>query len=101
MLTTFSFGVSSNLSQQKSLTAQIVGPEKIYAYNFRCWLFGCDKFEETPNEKVVNMSKLTESYFKGSAKFRPVKSKCCYCTVKQYYHYLMSPTQYKEVILMC
>ena len=26
-------------------------------------LFCCDKFEETPNEKVVNMSKLTKSYF--------------------------------------
>ena len=58
MLTTFSFGVSSNLSQQKRLTA-----ENICAYNFRCWalLF---KFEETPNEKVVNMSKLTKPYFR-------------------------------------
>ena len=26
-------------------------------------LYCCDKFEETPNEKVVNMSKLTKSYF--------------------------------------
>ena len=26
-------------------------------------LFYCDKFEETPNEKVVNMSKFTKSYF--------------------------------------
>ena len=26
-------------------------------------LFCCDKFEEIPNEKVVNMSKLTKSYF--------------------------------------
>ena len=26
-------------------------------------LFCCDKFEETPNEKVSNMSKLTKSYF--------------------------------------
>ena len=24
-------------------------------------LFCCDKFEETPNEKVVNISKLTKS----------------------------------------
>ena len=23
----------------------------------------CDKFEETPNEKVINMSKLTKLYF--------------------------------------
>ena len=28
-------------------------------------LFCCDKFEESPNEKVVNMSKLTKSYFRG------------------------------------
>ena len=26
-------------------------------------LFCYDEFEETPNEKVVNMSKLTKSYF--------------------------------------
>ena len=26
-------------------------------------LFCCDKFEETPNEKVINLSKLTKSYF--------------------------------------
>ena len=26
-------------------------------------LFCCDKFEETTNEKVSNMSKLTKSYF--------------------------------------
>ena len=26
-------------------------------------LFYYDKFEETPNEKVVNMSKLTKPYF--------------------------------------
>ena len=26
--------------------------------------FCCNKFEETPNEKVGNMSKLTKSYFK-------------------------------------
>ena len=26
-------------------------------------LFCCDKLEETPNEKVVNMSKLNKSYF--------------------------------------
>ena len=29
-------------------------------------LFCCDKFEETPNEKVVNMSKLTKPYFSKS-----------------------------------
>ena len=46
MLTTFSFWVSSNLSQQKSPTAEIIGMyflgtivlrEKIYANNFCCW----------------------------------------------------------------
>ena len=26
-------------------------------------LYCCDKFEETPNEKVVNMSKVTKFYF--------------------------------------
>ena len=29
-------------------------------------LFWYDKFEETPNEKVVNMSKLNKPYFKSS-----------------------------------
>ena len=29
-------------------------------------LFCYDKFEETPNEKVVNMSKLTKPYFNAS-----------------------------------
>ena len=27
-------------------------------------LFCCDKFEETPNEKVSNVSKLSKSYFR-------------------------------------
>ena len=31
-------------------------------------LFCCDKFEETPNEKVSNMSKLTKSYFRNISK---------------------------------
>ena len=26
-------------------------------------LFCCDKFEETPNEEVINLSKLTKSHF--------------------------------------
>ena len=26
-------------------------------------LFCCEKFEETPNEKVINMWKLTKPYF--------------------------------------
>ena len=33
-------------------------------------LFCFDKFEETPNEKVVNTSKLTKSYFS-----------CCYAAI--------------------
>ena len=72
MLDTFSFGVSSNLSQQKSPTAEIIGihflrtivPRKHMPIISAVGLFCCDKFEETPNEKVVNMSKLTKSYFK-------------------------------------
>ena len=32
-------------------------------------LFCCDKFEETQNGKVVNMSKLTKSYFKANEIF--------------------------------
>ena len=71
MLTTFSFGISSNLSQQKSPTAEIIGkylfsrnnrPEKMYAVG----LFYYDKFEKIPNEKVVNMSKSTKPYFRRS-----------------------------------
>ena len=71
MLTTFSFEVSSNLSQQKSPTAEIIGkcflgtiiPRKYMPIISTVGLFCCDKFEETPNEKVVNMSKLTKYYF--------------------------------------
>ena len=68
MLTTFSFGVSSNLFQQKSPTAEYflgtVVPRKYMAIIFAAGLFCCNKFEEIPNEKVVNMSKLTKTYFK-------------------------------------
>ena len=71
MLTTFSFGISSNLSQQKSPTAEIIGiyflwtivPRKYMPIISAVGLFCYDKFEEIPNEKVVNMSKLTQSYF--------------------------------------
>ena len=71
MLTTFSFGVSSNLSQQKSPTVEIIGiyflgtivPRKYMPIISAIGLFCYDKFEETSNEKVVNMSKLTKSYF--------------------------------------
>ena len=71
MLTTFSFRVSSNSSYQKSPKAEIIGkyflgtivPRKFMPIISAIGLFCCDKFEETPNEKVVNMSKLSKSYF--------------------------------------
>ena len=72
MLDTFSFGVSSNLSQQKSPTAEIIGIYFLGTIVLRKYmpiisaigLFCCDKFEETPNEKVSNMSKLTKFCFR-------------------------------------
>ena len=71
MLDTFLFGVSSNLSKQKSPTAEIIAiyflrtsvPRKYMPIISTVGLFCCDEFEETPNEKVSNMSKLTKSYF--------------------------------------
>ena len=71
MLDTFSFGVSSDLSQQKSPKVEIISiyflrtivPRKHMPIISAVGLFCCDKFEETPNEKVVNMSKLTKPYF--------------------------------------
>ena len=68
MLATFSFEVSSNSSQQKNPTAEIIGiyfleqSSREYTYMpiiSAVGLFRYDKFKETPNEKVVNMSKLT------------------------------------------
>ena len=62
MLTTFSFGVSSNLPQQKRPTAKIIGgiyflgkivPRKYMPIISAVGPFFYDKFEETPNEKVV------------------------------------------------
>ena len=63
---TFCFGVSSNLSQGKSPTAEILG-----RYFFRTLLrenicvkfpllgsFCCNKFEETPKQKVIDLSKF-------------------------------------------
>ena len=59
---TFCFGVSSNLSQQKSQTAEILGKYFLQTIVPRKWkymrkisavgLFCCDKFEETPKQKV-------------------------------------------------
>ena len=65
MLITFCFGVSSNLSQEKSLTVEILD---IYFFGTivrrkylpkisAVGLFCCDKFEETSKQKVINMSK--------------------------------------------
>ena len=71
MLITFCFEVSSNLSQQKSPTAEILGkyflriivPKKYVSKISTVRLFSCDKFEETPKQKVINMSKLNKFYF--------------------------------------
>ena len=68
---TFSFGISSSLLQQRSPTAEIIGIYFLGTIVLRKYmpiisavgLFCCDKFEETPNEKVSNMSKLTKPYF--------------------------------------
>ena len=77
LLITFCFGVSSNLSQQKSLTTEIIGiyflgtivPRKYMPIISTVGLLCCDKFEEIPNEKVVNMSKLTKPYTKEDKRF--------------------------------
>ena len=71
MLDTFLFGVSSNLSQQKSPTVEIIAIYFLGTIVLRKYmpkisavgLFCCNKFEETQNEKVSNMLKLTKSYF--------------------------------------
>ena len=59
MLTTFSFGVSSNLSQQ----ADIIGIYFLGTIVPRKYMPIISAVEETPNEKVVNMSMLTKPYF--------------------------------------
>ena len=78
MLDTFSFGVSSNLSQQKSSIAENIGivyflrtivPRKYMPIMSAVGFFCCDKFKENPNEKVSNMSKLTKFYFNTSINF--------------------------------
>ena len=68
--------VSSNFSQQKSPTAKIIGlyflgtivPRKYMPTISAVGLFCCAKFEETSNEKVVNMSKLTKPHFRYISK---------------------------------
>ena len=71
MLHTFLTGVSSNLSQQKSPTADFthiyflrtIFRRKYMRKISTVGLFCCDKFEETPKQKVINMSKLNKFYF--------------------------------------
>ena len=68
---TFCFGVSLNLLQQKSPTAEIFGkyflrtivPRKYMGKISAVGLFCCDKFEETPKQKVIDLSKLKIFYF--------------------------------------
>ena len=63
---TFCFGVSSNLSQEKSPTGEILGkyfprtivPRKYMHKISAVGLFSCDKFEETPKQKVIDLSKF-------------------------------------------
>ena len=72
MLITFCFGVSSNLSQQKSLTAEILRINFLQKTVLRKYmhktsaigLFCCHKFEEIPKQKLINMSKLNKLHFK-------------------------------------
>ena len=72
MLITFCFGVFSNLSQQKSPTAEILCIDFLRTIFRRKYmrkistvgLFCCDKFKETPNKNVSDPSKLTKPYIK-------------------------------------
>ena len=55
-------------------------------------LFCCDKFEETPNEKLIIMSKLTKSYFNITISFgKCPKLKSCLNTYGAYF--IRSPTE--------
>ena len=77
-MTTFSFGVFSNLSQQKSPTAEIIGIYFLRRIVLRKYnpiisavgLFCCDKFEETPKQKVIDLSKFKKFYFRNVVGFR-------------------------------
>ena len=63
----FLFEVSSNLLQQKCATEKIIGmivPRKYKPKISAVGLFCCDKFQETSNKKVSDLSKLTKPYFK-------------------------------------
>ena len=71
MLLTFCFGVSSNLSQEKSPSAEILGKCFLRTIVLRKYmhkisavgLFCCDKFEDTPKLKDINILKLNKFYF--------------------------------------
>ena len=70
MLTTFSLEVSSK-SQQRAQQREIMSihflkkTSRKYRHILSAVGLLCnDKFEETSDEKVVNMSKLTKPYFK-------------------------------------
>ena len=84
MLITFCFGGSLNLSQEKSPTAVILGKcflRKIVLRKYMrkisaVGLFCCDKFEETPKQKVINMSKLNKLHFRIKAGF-PYRYQSC------------------------
>ena len=72
MLIIFCFGVSSNLSPEKSPTAEILGKcllRKIDLRKYMCkisavGLVRCEKFEETPKQKVNNKSNLNRFHFR-------------------------------------
>ena len=71
MLITFCFEVSSNLSQQKSPTAEIlriyflgtIVRRKYLPKISAVGLFYCDKFEETPKQKVIDLAQLKKIHF--------------------------------------
>ena len=92
MLDTFSFGFSLNLSQQKNPTADIIGiyflgtivPRKYMPIISAVGLFCYDKFEEPPNEKVVNMSKLIKPYFKEKWTLDTFVNYCIKCMLRFY-----------------
>ena len=60
-------------SQEKSTTSEILGkyflrtivPRKYMRKISAVGLFCCDKFEETPRQKVIDLSKFKNFYFNG------------------------------------
>ena len=74
---TFCFGVSSNLWQQNNpTTAEIlriyflgtIGRRKYLSKISAVVFFSCDKFEETPKQKVIDLSKFIKIYFRYANK---------------------------------